>query len=44
MPLLDQDFSLVARPESAATSVGQAKRHAKELEELLAKAFPHLDL
>ena len=43
-PLLTQDLQLVARPESAATSVGQAKRHAKELETLLAQAFPHLDL
>ena len=43
-PLLKQDLVLVARPESAATSVGQAKRHAKELENLLAQAFPHLEL
>ncbi|WP_120003371.1 multifunctional oxoglutarate decarboxylase/oxoglutarate dehydrogenase thiamine pyrophosphate-binding subunit/dihydrolipoyllysine-residue succinyltransferase subunit [Nesterenkonia muleiensis] len=43
-PLLNQDISLVARPASAATSVGQAKRHAKELETLLSEAFPHLDL
>lgn len=43
-PLLTQNLHLVARPESAATSVGQAKRHAKELETLLAQAFPHLDL
>ncbi|MBE1524260.1 2-oxoglutarate dehydrogenase E1 component [Nesterenkonia lutea] len=43
-PLLKQDLRLVSRAESAATSVGQAKRHAKELEGLLSKAFPHLDL
>jgi multifunctional 2-oxoglutarate metabolism enzyme len=43
-PQLSQEFSLVARSESAATSVGQAKRHAKELDTLLSKAFPHLDL
>lgn len=43
-PLLRQEIKLVARPESAATSVGQAKRHAKELEDLLAEAFPHVDL
>ena len=43
-PLLKQDLQLVARKESAATSVGQAKRHAKELETLLAQAFPHLEL
>nr|WP_218849945.1 multifunctional oxoglutarate decarboxylase/oxoglutarate dehydrogenase thiamine pyrophosphate-binding subunit/dihydrolipoyllysine-residue succinyltransferase subunit [Nesterenkonia sandarakina] len=43
-PLLKQELKLVSRAESAATSVGQAKRHAKELEGLLSKAFPHLDL
>ena len=43
-PQLTQDFSLIARPASAATSVGQAKRHAQELETLLAEAFPHLKL
>ncbi len=43
-PLLKQDLLVAARPESAATSVGQAKRHAKELETLLSQAFPHLDL
>ncbi len=43
-PRLTQDLKLVSRAESAATSVGQAKRHAKELEGLLSKAFPHLDL
>ncbi|WP_022872345.1 multifunctional oxoglutarate decarboxylase/oxoglutarate dehydrogenase thiamine pyrophosphate-binding subunit/dihydrolipoyllysine-residue succinyltransferase subunit [Nesterenkonia alba] len=43
-PALRQQLQLVSRPESAATSVGQAKRHAKELEELLQQAFPHLDL
>ncbi|WP_150463096.1 multifunctional oxoglutarate decarboxylase/oxoglutarate dehydrogenase thiamine pyrophosphate-binding subunit/dihydrolipoyllysine-residue succinyltransferase subunit [Nesterenkonia ebinurensis] len=41
-PLLKQDFSLVARSASAATSVGQAKRHAQELETLLGQAYPHL--
>ncbi|GAA3051333.1 MULTISPECIES: multifunctional oxoglutarate decarboxylase/oxoglutarate dehydrogenase thiamine pyrophosphate-binding subunit/dihydrolipoyllysine-residue succinyltransferase subunit [Actinomycetes] len=44
VPLLDQELQLVSRGESAATSVGQARRHAKELETLLAQAFPHLDL
>ncbi|GAA1805320.1 multifunctional oxoglutarate decarboxylase/oxoglutarate dehydrogenase thiamine pyrophosphate-binding subunit/dihydrolipoyllysine-residue succinyltransferase subunit [Nesterenkonia flava] len=44
VPQLEQNLQLVARPPSAATSVGQAKRHAKELETLLAEAFPHLDL
>ncbi|NDK32317.1 multifunctional oxoglutarate decarboxylase/oxoglutarate dehydrogenase thiamine pyrophosphate-binding subunit/dihydrolipoyllysine-residue succinyltransferase subunit [Nesterenkonia haasae] len=43
-PRMSQDFSLVARSESAATSVGQAKRHAKELDTLLSQAFTHLDL
>jgi multifunctional 2-oxoglutarate metabolism enzyme len=43
-PQLSQEFSLVARSESAATSVGQAKRHAKELDTLLSEAFTHLDL
>ena len=43
-PLLDQDLQLVSRKESAATSVGQARRHAKELDTLLSQAFPHLDL
>ncbi len=43
-PLLSQNLQLVSRSESAATSVGQAKRHAQELDELLEQAFPHLDL
>ena len=43
-PRLRQELQLVARSESAATSVGQAKRHARELENLLGQAFPHLDL
>ena len=41
-PLLKQNISLVARSASAATSVGQAKRHAEELETLLSEAFPDL--
>ncbi|WP_211358972.1 multifunctional oxoglutarate decarboxylase/oxoglutarate dehydrogenase thiamine pyrophosphate-binding subunit/dihydrolipoyllysine-residue succinyltransferase subunit [Nesterenkonia populi] len=41
-PQLDQEIGLVSRPAGAATSVGQAKRHAKELEDLLAEAFSHL--
>ncbi|GAB3188326.1 multifunctional oxoglutarate decarboxylase/oxoglutarate dehydrogenase thiamine pyrophosphate-binding subunit/dihydrolipoyllysine-residue succinyltransferase subunit [Nesterenkonia suensis] len=44
VPLLDQDLQLISRRESAATSVGQARRHAKELDTLLAQAFPHLNL
>ncbi|GAA1171118.1 multifunctional oxoglutarate decarboxylase/oxoglutarate dehydrogenase thiamine pyrophosphate-binding subunit/dihydrolipoyllysine-residue succinyltransferase subunit [Nesterenkonia xinjiangensis] len=42
-PLLDQDLQLVSRRESAATSVGQARRHAKELDKLLSQAFSHVD-
>ncbi|MDR8020185.1 multifunctional oxoglutarate decarboxylase/oxoglutarate dehydrogenase thiamine pyrophosphate-binding subunit/dihydrolipoyllysine-residue succinyltransferase subunit [Nesterenkonia aerolata] len=44
LPLLTQELDLISRAESAATSVGQAKRHAKELDTLLEQAFPHLDL
>ncbi|MDO5492740.1 MAG: multifunctional oxoglutarate decarboxylase/oxoglutarate dehydrogenase thiamine pyrophosphate-binding subunit/dihydrolipoyllysine-residue succinyltransferase subunit, partial [Nesterenkonia sp.] len=44
LPLLTKELDLISRSESAATSVGQAKRHARELDSLLAQAFPHLDL
>ncbi|WP_146339274.1 multifunctional oxoglutarate decarboxylase/oxoglutarate dehydrogenase thiamine pyrophosphate-binding subunit/dihydrolipoyllysine-residue succinyltransferase subunit [Nesterenkonia sp. NBAIMH1] len=43
VPQLDHDVRLISRPSGAATSVGQAKRHAKELEDLLGEAFSHLD-
>src|SRR5699024_9573794 len=43
-PQLKQEVALIARPESAATSVGQANRHAEELATLLSRAFPHLEL
>lgn len=43
-PHLRQRFEVIARSASAATSVGQAKRHAEELETLLSEAFPHLEL
>ena len=42
--LLNQEITLIGRSESAATSVGQAKRHAAELDSLLSRAFPHLEL
>ncbi|GAA4830262.1 multifunctional oxoglutarate decarboxylase/oxoglutarate dehydrogenase thiamine pyrophosphate-binding subunit/dihydrolipoyllysine-residue succinyltransferase subunit [Garicola koreensis] len=44
VPLLKQDVDLIGRSASAATSVGQAKRHAAELDSLLSRAFPHLEL
>ncbi|WP_425574531.1 multifunctional oxoglutarate decarboxylase/oxoglutarate dehydrogenase thiamine pyrophosphate-binding subunit/dihydrolipoyllysine-residue succinyltransferase subunit [Nesterenkonia halobia] len=44
LPQLTHEMRSISRSDSAATSVGQARRHAQELETLLGEAFPHLDL